>query len=213
MVIEFGCHCGKKLQAAAEHAGKSARCSQCGQIVMISAATAEDAESVGRETAMSGVAASSDLDDLFSSELPQAQSVAIASTLRSPQAATAEAVAAIRRQCPNCQSPLNAAAVLCIHCGYNLKSRTKMTTVSASELGTPEARPQSRFYRFLVSRLTSWKLWSGLGMMAVAGIGLLCFAQGDFFPIRSGRAFAALFALFVTGGFTFVNGLCDGDEA
>ncbi|MDZ7619322.1 MAG: hypothetical protein U1E05_20170, partial [Patescibacteria group bacterium] len=74
-------------------------------------------------------------------------------------------------------------------------------------------RPQSPLRKFLLSRLTSWKLWSGLGMMAVAGIGLLGFTQGDLVRIRGGRAFAALFVLFVTGGITFVNGLCDGDDA
>ncbi|MDZ7616265.1 MAG: hypothetical protein U1E05_04625, partial [Patescibacteria group bacterium] len=126
MAIEFACGCGKRLRAAAEHAGKSARCSQCGQIVMIPAATPEDVEVAGPLVAMAGMAASSDLNDLFSSELPPGQPEALTSAFLSPTAAPARAVATSHRPCPSCHRTLPPAAVLCIHCGYNLNTRTKL---------------------------------------------------------------------------------------
>jgi hypothetical protein len=227
MPIEFACQCGKKLRAAEEHAGKRAKCNQCGQIAVIPAANSEAMKTASQAVrpvapalkkaspaAASKVAALSGLDDLFASELPLAQPAAVPKSSVSKTAAAA--IPSGGRLCPGCRSPLSPVAVLCIHCGYNLNTGKVISTDSTEEIETPKKRPRSRMNKFLVSRMTSWKLWSGLGMMALAGVWFLIKTQAiqdDTVTLRSGRGFIYILILFVSGGISFINGLFDGDNA
>jgi hypothetical protein len=225
MAIEFACACGKKLRAAEEHAGKRARCKQCGQIATIPADKSEAAPMVARTTrpvgsapkkaatvTASGVAALSGLDDLLSSELPPAEPVASVTPSKS-RSTTAGPVSSCGRQCPSCRGPLPSPAVVCVNCGYNLNTGVKMTTVSLTEAEAPKKRPRSGIQQFFISRITSWKLWSGLGMMGLAALWFLFLTQTHSSSVRGGRGFITILILFVSGGISFINGLFDGDNA
>lgn len=116
---------------------------------------------------------------------------------------------------------MSAVAVLCIHCGYNVKTG-RNTTVAAPDEDEDEApkrrrKPSSsRLKQFIVTRITSWKLWSGLGMMSLAAIWLLVTRwaiQEDGASFRTGRSCIYMLILFVAGGISFINGLFDGDNA
>jgi hypothetical protein len=118
-------------------------------------------------------------------------------------------------RCPSCQSPLAANAVLCVSCGYNLKSGKKMNTFAyapSTAIEEPKKRPRSRVNQVLVSRLTSWKMWSGLGMMLIAGAWAFALINSEHMHFRP-RTFGFIAVLFMGGGFSFINGLCDGDTA
>jgi hypothetical protein len=171
MPIEFACQCGKSFRAADEHAGRRAKCSQCGEVLTIPAASA-------RTAAMS--TAPSD------------------------------------RRCPSCQNPLSADAILCINCGFNLATGKKMNTFayapSADDAISEKPRRRSRVGKVLTDRLTSWKLWSGLGTMILSGVLMAAVFMSDHLHFRA-RVFGVLGLLFFAGGFTFINGLCDGDNA
>jgi hypothetical protein len=71
-------------------------------------------------------------------------------------------------------------------------------------------RPRSRLTRFLVSRLTSWKLLSGLGLIALGT--WLSVSMHSWDMDRSKRLIPVMIILFIVGGISCVNGLCDGNE-
>jgi hypothetical protein len=189
MPIEFACRCGKKHRAAEEHAGKHAKCDQCGQVVAIPAPK------------MAAQAASP---------------AALTSRLSTPKTIASAPVQSDGRRCPSCRSPLSPVAVLCINCGYNLNTGKKVVaapTIDTIETEPEKKRPPSRLRQILVSRLTSWKLWSGLGMMLAGGAALYFGMHMDGFSSRVYRRLGFAVVLFMAGGFTFINGLCDGDNA
>jgi hypothetical protein len=236
MPIEFACRCGKKLRAAEEHAGKRAKCNQCGQVTVIPAAKAVAAKAVAVKTAAPATrsigskpsttktvataaatnaassigvkaAAASGLDDLLSGEIPLPQPVPL-----KPVPVQGG------RLCPNCKNPLSTVAVFCIDCGYNLKTGQKTVVAPLDEAEAPKKKkpPTSRLNQFFLSRITSWKLWSGLGLMAIAAIWFLLKTQTiqeDDVSVRSGRSFIYILGLFIVGGISFINGLFDGDNA
>jgi hypothetical protein len=227
MSIEFACQCGKKHRAADEHAGKRAKCKHCGQIAVIPGAKAEAAKTASRPTPLAASAPKnivpaaapravipSGADDLLSAELPLAQPAALAPKPSTPRTTAAAPVPSGGRRCPSCQNQLSAVAVLCINCGYNLNTGKKTPTAPVTEIETPKKRPRSRLVQILVDRITSWKLWGGLGMMLLGVILFFCLMpQMDRFSPRTCRGIGVAVLLFMAGGFSFINGLCDGDNA
>jgi hypothetical protein len=196
MPIEFACHCGNRLLVGDEHAGKRAKCSQCGQVVIIPGGKPEAAKTVAKATSAA------------------AASAALISKSIAPSTRTTAPVASSGRRCPSCHGPLSAEAVLCVNCGYNLKSGKKMSTFAyapTEDDEVPTSRPRSRINRVVMSRLTSWKLWSGLGMMILGGGLGWVIMNSEQMHFRA-RTFGLIAVLFLGGGFTFINGLCDGDD-
>jgi DNA-directed RNA polymerase subunit M/transcription elongation factor TFIIS len=197
MAIQFACQCGKTLKAAEEHAGKRAKCNQCGTTVTIpgakkAVANAVPAPKVSTVAAVKktvpAVAAQSDLGDFLSTEI----------------AAAKEAEA---RKCPGCKNPLSSKAVICMKCGYNLKTGQNMNVYAPSQtVKTKRSRRPSAFKAFFVSRLTSGKLWSGVGMMVGAAV---WFVAG----LAINRIFIYPPILFILGIISFFTGLIDGDTA
>jgi hypothetical protein len=244
MSIQFACQCGKSLKAADEHAGKRAKCNQCGQVVTIPGVRQEVAKAAPMATppvvsapkkstpaASTKVAIAalpkSDLDDFLFAEYPSAQSMGL---VTKPQTANASAAApkappktelddflstelaaakeAASRSCPGCKQPLSNAAVICMKCGYNLKTGQKMNTyTSASSAKTEKRKPrrQSFLVRFLGSRLRSGKFMSGLAMMIGA---VIWFVAG----LSIGIIFFYPPILFIIGVVSFLSGLVDGES-
>jgi hypothetical protein len=233
MSIQFTCQCGKTLKAAEEYAGKRAKCNQCGQVVTIPGVRQEAANAAPMATppvasapkkntpaAAAKVAIAelpkSDLDDFLFAELPSAQPMGL---VAKPQTANAPAAAPVQsggRRCPGCQSALSAAAMICVYCGYNLNTGKKMNTFTYAPSTEAEAstkkRRRSRINQILVSRLTSWKMWSGLGMMLLGGFLAYVVLNSEHMHFRP-RTFGLIAVLFMGGGFSFINGLFDGDDA
>jgi hypothetical protein len=229
MTVEFACRCGKKLRATKQHAGKRAKCNQCGEVVTIPGTQHEPVQAAPASAlpvatlVKKAVAAPKPetskkvdrfgLDDLLSSELPQTRTSGL---IAKPAAANSnpEPVPPGGSRCPNCQKPLSPAAVLCINCGYNLKTGKKTTTFSytpSTVVEAPKKRPRSRAAQFLVSRLTSWKIWSGLGAMLLSGAWFALCWDPESFP--SPRRLGGMAILFIGGGISLINGLFDGDDA
>jgi hypothetical protein len=227
MPIEFACQCGKKHQAAEEHAGKRAKCNKCGQIVTIPTAKpkastiaslinspVDSAPKNITPTASPKAANQSDLDDYLSMKLPLVQPAALVAESNMPKTTLDTSIQSGGQRCPSCHNQLSSAAILCINCGYNLNTGRKTSTLfcdSPPDIEeAPKKRPQSRMNRFLVSRLTSWKLWSGLGMMILAGAWWYFGMQTGSFRVC--RRMGYMLVLFITGGISFINGLFDGDN-
>jgi hypothetical protein len=193
MPIEFACPCGKKHRAADEHAGKRAKCSQCGQITVIPAAAPGLRDAPARMRPLTQPATSAP------------KTVAPTKTVVQGQSASP--------CCPSCQSPVSRTAVLCVNCGYNLTTGRKTSTEFVAEPESPKPRPPSRFRQFVASRATSWKIWSGMGMMILGALVCFVIRQSDFYSLRLGRSFVFALILFTAGGISFINGLFDGDGA
>ena len=102
--ITVQCTCGKRLKAPASAAGKKAKCPKCGSVVRIDAPPPPPEEE--------GVLG---LDALYDLAEKEAQ-----------VAAQQEATAPATVRCPSCGSALQADAVLCVNCGYDLRTRSKV---------------------------------------------------------------------------------------
>ena len=198
MPIEFACGCGKKLRAAAEHAGKRAKCGGCGEAVTIPgvkrgaaapkpAAAAPLPANVSAPkkapTATAQLAPFSNLADLLASELPP----------------------------PGSPTPLPSARPSGPSSTYGNAIGGRST--AAGRAIAPQSRPKPRrrgpspFAQFFINRLNSRKMWCGLAMMVGAAIwffGALIYFHWIYFypPI-----------LFVLGLISFFSGLIDGDAA
>jgi hypothetical protein len=224
MAIEFACQCGKTLRAAEQHAGKRAKCNNCGQVVNIPAGkaavgSASPAKAPMAHAAVAAapkrivpaaipVAASNfDVDNFLSADISPAPPAAPVSAVARALPGTARAGT---KFCPGCKQPLSNAAVVCINCGFNLKTGEKMKTFAYTpsttyEKSEPRRRP-SALRNFFVARLTSGKMWCGLAMMVGAIIwffGALAVGVIFFYPP----------ILFIIGLISFFTGLIDGDKA
>ena len=120
--ITFYCeHCDKKLRVTAAAAGKRVRCKGCGGVAIVPATPGVEDEGYALTApptppvppAVPQDDIGGDEDDLLAS---LAEGEAMAST-------TSEA-----GRCPECGKLLEAGAKVCIGCGYNLITRSKMST-------------------------------------------------------------------------------------
>jgi hypothetical protein len=232
MPIQFACQCGKSLRAADEHAGKRAKCNACGQVVTIPGSkkpapekvltAVPSAATMTKKTAPSASSkASIATPPKASTAAPSKASAAVsprASAGATPKSAPddffsaelAAAKPAATRSCPSCKQVLSNAAVICIKCGFNLKAGQNVNALahayaSPKSAEKPKPRRQSFLKRFVVSRLTSGKLMSGLAMM----LGAVVWFVGGLFI---GLIFYYPPVLFIIGVFTFLTGLIDGGD-
>lgn len=105
MAIELSCPaCQQKYRLKESLAGKKAKCAKCGQSIQIP------------ELAPAAAEPASDLSDLLDDHLPVATESAA-----SPASTTTD-------YCPKCGDALARNATVCVSCGYNKKTGTKLKT-------------------------------------------------------------------------------------
>ncbi|MAE63961.1 MAG: hypothetical protein CMJ18_06775 [Phycisphaeraceae bacterium] len=103
-MIRFKCDsCGKKIKVGTEHAGRRAKCPQCGHVLTIPAASPPEDEDYELDASSSGM------------DAPRDPQEAAAPT----EAPGPEAPAGGGGQCPKCGSQVGTEAVICISCGHN----------------------------------------------------------------------------------------------
>ena len=146
MPIEFACpECRRGYRVKDELAGKTAKCGKCGHRMHIPQEAHAPAASAVAPPAKAPVAAGSvksstkpagqsSMSDWLDEELEVAQP-AIPSAPKAPKVAGAT--------CPACGAALGGGAVLCVACGYDTRTRTKLQTHHVDPLASP-AKPAKR---------------------------------------------------------------------
>lgn len=115
---KFACpSCGRQFGWKPELAGRSAKC-KCGNTIKVPAQPPAAA-------APAAVAAESNPLDGY--DFHEAAAAA------PPKRAAAAPAADAGLRCPSCQNPLQPGAVICVHCGFNLKTGKRMSTVMGGE--------------------------------------------------------------------------------
>ncbi len=203
-MIQFPCECGKILRAADEHAGKRARCKECGNVMSIPGARPAEARtpapvkqsaSTAKTTTSPKVRASSSLEDQAPSHLYE-----LDEKVDSPPARAQRG-----RPCPNCSKPLPSRdATFCVDCGYNLTTGKK-SSVDVSKPKKPKKPKASKVGNFVGRRLTSSKFLGGLCSLTGGTIWLVV-------GLMAGRLF--FYPLFLIGGgvLSVFAGLIGGDD-
>jgi hypothetical protein len=104
--ISVQCSCGKKLKAPSTAVGKKAKCPACGNVLTIEAPPPPPAE-----------------DDPLG---------AIYDLAAAEQAAASSNQVDDSPRCPKCGASMGSGAVLCVNCGYDFRSKQKMSTSKAA---------------------------------------------------------------------------------
>lgn len=139
--------CGKQINAPAELAGKKIKCKECGAVFPVKAPAAAKAKKAAakeakpaKEKQAAAKAKKSDLDD--EDDGPASYGV------------THEELAP---RCPHCAKEMESEeAIVCLHCGYNTRTRTQGATK-----------------RVVHRTFLDWLLWLGPGLLALAAVGAL----------------------------------------
>jgi hypothetical protein len=131
MAIEFTCPtCGKLLKLRDEAAGKTGKCPQCKAVITVPSAGANE----------------DDMFEILPPNAPPARKPPVAPPKPVPPPPPASAKPAppsvppkptvpgaeskaTGRACPGCAKPLPEKAVICVNCGFNLKTGKKLSTV------------------------------------------------------------------------------------
>lgn len=120
---KFACEgCGKSYAWKPELAGKKAKC-KCGTVMLV------PQTEPGRDDELDG------LYDLAEDDPPPRRRA----TAQPATAAAAGGASAMR--CPSCQSTMEAGAVICVACGFNLKTGSKMNTAIGGGDSIPPIAP------------------------------------------------------------------------
>ena len=98
--ITVECKCGKRLKAPASAAGKRAKCPACGNVLTITAPPPPAEDDMGLNA----------LYDLADQESKVAEQQAASGSPR----------------CPGCSREMPAGAVLCVNCGYDMRTGSKL---------------------------------------------------------------------------------------
>lgn len=123
--------CGKTYGWKAELAGKRVKC-KCGQVMTVPQAIEPPAPA---EDPMAG------LYDLVPDD-PPAEARPRKAAAAAPAAATGAAVGDVGVRCPSCKSAMQPGSVLCVSCGFNLKTGKKLgTAIGGSDAPQTVARP------------------------------------------------------------------------
>ena len=111
---KFACpSCGRQFTWKPELAGRSAKC-KCGNTIKVPAQPAAAGVPAAAENPLDGYD--------FQEPAPPPK-----------RAAAAAPAAAAGLRCPSCRNPLAAGAVICVHCGFNLKTGKRMSTVMGGD--------------------------------------------------------------------------------
>ena len=137
---KFSCpSCGRQFTWKPELAGRSAKC-KCGGTIKVP----QQPQAAAAPTARAPAAAAPATDDgnpLDSYDFSAAEAPAPRKASRGGGAAAAP-VADAGMRCPACGNGLQPGAVLCVHCGFNLKTGKRMSTIlAADEPGLPVPAP------------------------------------------------------------------------
>lgn len=127
MSIEFACPtCKKKYVVKDDAAGKQAKCGKCGSTIRVPEPAPEpDIEDDFNLAPLPGEDFGTDLPAPASPEEP------------------ALAPAAAHNRCPSCDAPLSPEAVICVSCGFNLKTGKQMS-VEMDDEPTPKKKKRKK---------------------------------------------------------------------
>lgn len=155
MPIVFTCpSCGKQLQAKDEYAGKRSKCTGCGQVVTIPAASQPKPSAPGQgQPSAPGQGKPSAPSQPASAPPPSAQPPAPAAGAgqgsflnfldEELKDTTYAPVEANTRRCPGCGKAIPLTSVLCIHCGYHFEKGKQLKTIHEGPEESPFQAPQS----------------------------------------------------------------------
>jgi DNA-directed RNA polymerase subunit RPC12/RpoP len=123
MSIVVSCQCGKQFKVKDEFAGKKGKCPSCGNRFIVPTPAAKPAEPEG----FPDWDALGELESTGSvqAETPAPPPVRQTSTERAPAPQQAK-----RKACPSCGSMISSFALICEHCGTNLKTGSKAAKAS-----------------------------------------------------------------------------------
>ena len=114
MSIDFACpKCNKKYKVKDELAGKTAKCAKCKNRIKIPVPVTPEA-----------IEPEPDLSDLFDDDFSAATSGVVVDAVPNNLSPTEVAPNHSTKVCPSCGSELSADAVLCVDCGFDLRSRS-----------------------------------------------------------------------------------------
>ena len=132
---KFSCpSCGRQFSWKAELAGRSARC-KCGATIKVPAEPLPTPAAPARPARAAAAApAADDGNPLDSSDFSHAEPAPTAARGGGRAAASAPAADAALR-CPSCSGAMLPGAVICVNCGFNLKTGKRMSTL----MGGPDA--------------------------------------------------------------------------
>jgi hypothetical protein len=119
LVVE--CACGKRLKAPASAIGRKAKCPKCGNIMVVEAPPPPPDEG------------DLDFNAIYDIAEKEAQ-----------LAAQQEASAPTSMRCPSCGGALAAGAVLCVGCGFDIRTKRKFTPKAAAAAPTAPAKGQAK---------------------------------------------------------------------
>ena len=109
MPIAVACQCGQRFQARDELAGKQAKCPKCGRILTIPSPQPKAPPRATSPAPLEDILEDAGLDDVA------------------------------KPRCPQCNEELKPGAVLCVHCGYDLKlGKQLQTKIVGAEEEDPE---------------------------------------------------------------------------
>lgn len=159
MPIVFRHKCGQRLALSIDMAGKTGRCPQCSERIVI-----PDRETLLKmvEQARAKHLQNKEKEEIgpVASESPRqepAQPVTPAADIKRPVAPPPapkapkpseveplkpEEAAAPAAKCPNCGNDVAADAVICVNCGTNLKTGKKLKTVSDEKSSEEKPKPE-----------------------------------------------------------------------
>jgi hypothetical protein len=116
MSIDAACACGKRFRVKDEYAGRKGKCPACGNPVIIPKPVVKPAEPVGWD----------DLEALETSgSVQEDEGIAMAQPERRAAAASPAVPQTRQKACPACGSTISSFALICEHCGANVKTGAK----------------------------------------------------------------------------------------
>ncbi|HEY3392675.1 MAG TPA: MJ0042-type zinc finger domain-containing protein [Lacipirellulaceae bacterium] len=180
MPIEFACpECHRGYRVKDEFAGKTAKCGKCGHRMRIpQTAQSQSAPATSSSTRAPVVAGSpkvaaglpkaptkssgqSSMSIWLDEEL-EASQPAVASAPKAPKVAGAT--------CPACGATLAAGAVLCVACGYDTRTRSKLQTQHLEPAASPAKKSKRRSKLDSAASLLRGTVFSFIGAMLGAVI-------------------------------------------
>jgi len=159
MPVVFRHKCGQRISLSIDMAGKTGKCPQCGGLIVIPDRQAlmglvenarerhlgrKEKEEVGKPSPAppKDIAPAADKKKpVPPAPLPKPEVAAVSE--RAVETHSGED--SKTGKCPNCDSEVDAGAVICVNCGMNLKTGEKLKTVSkdAVEKKTPDSEDKS----------------------------------------------------------------------
>ena len=185
-IIHVMCPCGKKLKAPATAAGKKARCPACGNTLVIA-----PGEGLADAPAMPPPIARSKPPAATPPPMPKpAQSAPPAIGIpEEEQDNSLDAMYTLAEQartvpeptavgsCPQCKSPLAAGAVLCVNCGYDVRTgrKTAVATAPARAVasGRTAKKAAKRSATALMGPLLAGTIFSAIAALVASGLWII----------------------------------------